>query len=95
MTGGMAFVYDADASFERRANPDTITWARLATPYWEGVLHDLVREHAAATDSRWSRALLDDWARAVRSFWQVVPKEMLSRLPHPLTVEDEVMVAAE
>ncbi len=95
MTGGMAFVYDADGSFERRANPDTITWSRVASPHWEGVLHDLVREHAKATDSKWSKGLLDDWDRAVRSFWQVVPREMLSRLPHPLTVEDEVAVAAE
>ncbi len=94
MTGGMAFVYDPDGSFERRANPDTITWARLASPHWEEVLHELVRDHAKATDSRWSRAILDDWVRAARAFWQVVPREMLSRLPHPLTVQDEVAVAA-
>ncbi len=95
MTGGMAFVYDADGSFERRANGDTVSWARVATPHWEEVLYALVREHAKATDSRWSRGLLDDWKRAVGAFWQVVPREMLSRLSHPLTVEDEVAVAAE
>ena len=95
MTGGMAFVYDADDSFERRANPDTITWARVASSHWEGVLHALVRDHAKATDSKWSRGLLDDWDRVVGSFWQVVPREMLGRLPHPLTIEDEVAVAAE
>ena len=28
-TGGMAFVYDADGTFERRVNPDTLLWSRL------------------------------------------------------------------
>ena len=56
------------------------------------MLHDLVREHTAATDSRWARGLLDDWDRTIGRFWQVVPKEMLSRLAHPL---EDVAVAAE
>jgi len=94
MTGGMAFVYDADGSFEGRANPESIVWQRLASHVWEGKLRDLVEAHAEATDSKWSRGLLDDWAREVGKFWQVVPREMLTRLPYPLddTVE---AVAAE
>jgi glutamate synthase (NADPH/NADH) large chain len=84
MTGGMAFVYDEDASFERRANPDSIVWQRLASSAWEARLRALVEAHAEATDSRWSRGLLEDWDRVVGNFWQVVPKEMLSRLPYPL-----------
>ena len=84
MTGGMAFVHDADGSFVRRANPDSIVWQRLASAHWEGVLRDLIAEHARATDSKWSAALLDDWPRARGRFWQVAPKEMLGRLAHPL-----------
>ena len=94
MTGGMAFILDDDDSFVRRANPDSIVWQRVATAHWEGVLHDLVAEHARATDSRWSRGLLDDWDRSLRRFWQVVPKEMLGRLPQPLDDTPE-LVAAE
>ena len=70
------------------------TWARLASPHWTGVLRDLVEDHARATDSKWSRALLDDWHRVLERFWQVVPKEMLGRLPHPLD-EAAVLIAAE
>ncbi len=94
MTGGMAFVYDPEGRFDARANPESITWRRLGTAHWEGVLRDLVEAHAKATDSRWSKGLLDDWARTAGDFWQVVPKEMLTRLAHPLddTVE---LVAAE
>ncbi len=94
MTGGMAFIYDADGSFARRANADTIVWQRLASAHWEGVLHALIAEHRARTDSKWSASLLDDWDRAVGHFWQVVPKEMINRLPHPLD-DTPVAVAAE
>ncbi len=84
MTGGMAFVYDADGAFERRANPESIVWQRVATAHWDGVLRALVAEHARATDSRWSTGLLADWDRALGRFWQVVPREMLTRLAQPL-----------
>jgi glutamate synthase (NADPH/NADH) large chain len=94
MTGGMAFVYDADGSFERRANPESITWHRLSSMHWESVLLGLVRAHHAATDSKWSAALLDDWGRAIDRFWQVVPREMLDRLSHPLD-DSAHLVAAE
>jgi glutamate synthase (NADPH/NADH) large chain len=94
MTGGMAFVYDTDGSFERRANPESITWQRLSSMHWESVLLGLVRTHHAATDSKWSGAMLDDWGRALEHFWQVVPKEMIGRLPHALDDSLE-MVAAE
>ncbi len=94
MTGGMAFVHDPDGRFPTRANGECIVWQRLSSAHWAGVLHDLVSDHAGATDSRWSRGLLDDWGRAVAQFWQVVPKEMLNRLAHPL--DDRVeLVAAE
>ena len=90
----MAFVYDAEGTFARRANGESIVWQRLSSAHWEGVLLALVREHARATDSRWSKALLDEWDRAAGQFWQVVPREMLTRLSHPLD-DAEVMEAAE
>ncbi len=93
MTGGMAFVHDPAGAFPRSANPDSIMWQRVATDHWAGAVEALVREHARVTDSKWSRGLLDDWARTLGDMWQVVPKEMLTRLPHPL--EEPVMEAAE
>ncbi|WP_294318671.1 glutamate synthase large subunit [uncultured Sphingomonas sp.] len=95
MTGGMAFIYDQDASFERNHNPENITLHRLASAHWEGVLKGLIAEHHAMTDSRWSGAILEDWDRAKRHFWQVVPKEMLTRVAHPLSDEAAVAQQAE
>ncbi|HEX8555634.1 MAG TPA: glutamate synthase large subunit, partial [Sphingomonas sp.] len=92
MTGGMAFVYDPDGQFARLANPESITWQRIASAHWEQLLRDHVDAHARVTDSKWSRGLLDDWDRVVGQFWQVVPKEMLTRLAHPL--DDAVLLVA-
>ncbi|MEE2916019.1 MAG: glutamate synthase large subunit, partial [Pseudomonadota bacterium] len=47
MTGGMAFIYDPEERFARRANPENIVWQRLASAHWEGVLRGLIEEHAA------------------------------------------------
>ncbi|MFS2110366.1 glutamate synthase large subunit [Sphingomonas sp. Sphisp140] len=95
MTGGMAFVYDEDGSFEQRANPESIVWQRLSSAHWEAKLRGLVEAHVLATDSKWAAGLLEDWDRAVGSFWQVVPKEMLTRLPMPLNDDAVEAVAAE
>ena len=86
MTGGMAFVYDGEEQFPYRVNGDSVIWQRIATPHWHGVLRDLVEEHARETQSRFAEQLLLDWERERERFWQVVPKEMLTRLPEPLTL---------
>jgi glutamate synthase (NADPH) large chain len=83
-TGGMAFVYDPDNMFEKRINPDTLTWQRVAHPHWESVLRDLVTRHVAETSSRYAGRLLHDWDRIYRQFWQIVPKEFVRYLPVPL-----------
>ena len=84
MTGGMAFVYDPDDAFRLKVNAETVVWQRVAHPHWEGVLRGLVEEHVAETRSPLGARLLNDWDREIDRFWQVVPKEMLSRLPVPL-----------
>jgi glutamate synthase (NADPH) large chain len=95
MTGGMAFVHDPDGSFAQRANPESIVWQRLASAHWEARLRALVEAHVAATDSKWAAGLLEDWDRAIGAFWQVVPREMLTRLPQPLNDDAVEAVAAE
>jgi len=94
MSGGMAFVLDVTGNFERRANGESIVWQRFASTYWETKARALIAEHAIATDSAWSNAILDDWDRWRHSFWQVCPKEMLTRLAYPLN-DAPAMIAAE
>jgi len=95
MTGGMAFILDTDGQFERRANAESIVWQRIDSVHWEAVLKALVEDHAKATGSKWSNEVLADWDRWKDRFWQVCPKEMLSRLAHPLSDAEADVVAAE
>jgi glutamate synthase (NADPH/NADH) large chain len=94
MTGGMAFVYDENQAFPARANPESIVWQRLASAHWEEVLKSLIEEHVARTDSAWASAILHGWDRSREHFWQICPKEMITRLSHPLS-DEQVEVAAE
>src|ERR1051325_2395147 len=84
MTGGMAFVYDAAGEFPRYVNPDSVVWQRIDSLYWEAEAKSLIEEHVAETQSRFAQRLINDWALERDRFWQVVPREMLSRLPQPL-----------
>ncbi|OYY73070.1 glutamate synthase large subunit [Sphingomonas sp. 28-63-12] len=93
MSGGMAFVYDPDRLFPARANPESIVWQPIASLHWEEILLGLIRAHHDKTDSKWSAALLDDWDRVAGHFWQVVPKEMLTRLDYPLDDSVEAVAA--
>ena len=90
----MAFIYDDSDIFPRNANPENIVWQRIESAHWEGVLKALIEDHARATDSQWSAEILRDWDRARDKFWQVCPKEMLTRLAPPLS-DQMVMEAAE
>jgi glutamate synthase (NADPH/NADH) large chain len=92
-TGGTAFVYDEDNRFERRINPDTLTWQRIASAHWDGVLRDLIARHVRETQSRFANTLLQDWPRVSGRFWQVVPKEYVRYLAHPLSDEAEPLRA--
>ncbi len=87
-TGGMAFVYDQAGTFELRGNPDTLTWQRVQSPYWEGILRALVEEHALETSSRYAAMLLHDWEQEREHFWQVVPREYLKYLAEPIELQE-------
>jgi glutamate synthase (NADPH/NADH) large chain len=74
MSGGMAFVYDADDTFFRRLNgemvdldpvdPDDAEWLR-----------QVVRSHAHLTGSPVAGRMLDRWHSEVRRFKKVMPRD--------------------
>ncbi len=93
-TGGMAFVYDPNSTFEMRLNPDTLIWQRLGSEHWEAVLRRFVEEHARETNSRYAAMLLHDWVQERDKFWQVVPKEYVKYLPQPMLEEAQALISA-
>jgi glutamate synthase (NADPH/NADH) large chain len=86
-TGGMAFVYDVAGNFEKRMNRESLTWQRLGTAHWEGVVKGLIERHVAETSSRYAATILNDWARESAKIWQVVPRDYAKYLEWPLSEE--------
>ncbi|QPH55772.1 glutamate synthase large subunit [Pontivivens ytuae] len=93
MTGGMAFVYDEAGDFDIRMNDESIVSVGVDSAHWEGVLKSLVERHLEETGSRRAETILRDWALELPKFRQVCPKEMLSRLPAPLSDTAEAVPA--
>ena len=87
MTGGMAFVYDAEDRLPNRINDDSVIYQRLQTEHWESVINQLIVSHWRETQSSFAERLLIDWGQERGRFWQVVPKEMIERIEEPLTAE--------
>ncbi|HMO06409.1 MAG TPA: glutamate synthase large subunit [Paracoccaceae bacterium] len=93
MTGGMAYVYDPKGQAEDVMNLDSIVTCAVAHPHWEAQLRGLVERHAAETGSAKAARILENWGQELRNFLQVCPKEMVARLPHPLSDEREAVPA--
>ncbi len=94
MTGGMAFIYDRNGTLEERLNPDSITWQRVETEHWDGELRGLIEQHVNETQSSHAARLLDNWDRELGCFWQIVPKDMLDKLDHPVHADDALTVSS-
>lgn len=90
MTGGMVFIYDPDDTFRRNLNPESVIAQRIEVPYWEELLLSLISEHAHQTHSAYAEDILSNWALEKANFWQVVPKEMLTRLEHPVNAPEKM-----
>jgi glutamate synthase (NADPH/NADH) large chain len=93
MTGGIAFVYDRSGGFNDMANGDTIVWRRVAGGYWQERLRALIEEHRTRTHSYQAGAILENWENALEHFWIVAPKDMLSRLKHPIAASAAAIAA--
>ncbi len=88
MTGGFAYVLDADRSFIDKYNSELVEIHRVSAEYMEPYRNHLranIHEFVEETGSAWGRRLLDDFADYVGKFWLVKPKaadldHLLSRL---------------
>ncbi len=85
MTGGMAFVYDPAEQLPILINAESVIYQRPASAHWEGVLRALIEEHIRETQSLHATNLYAEWETVRLSFWQICPREMISRLEHPLS----------
>ena len=93
MTGGMAYLYDPDGRAVDMMNHETLVHCAVNTDHWEAQLKGLIERHAAETDSRKALDILQHWDLEKGNFVQICPKEMLSRIPAPLGIEEQSIPA--
>ncbi len=74
MSGGIAFVHDADGTFPHRVNREMVDLDPLDDEDVEW-LRDVLRKHLAETGSAVAMRILDRWHTTVRLFVKVMPKD--------------------
>jgi glutamate synthase domain-containing protein 3 len=89
MSGGVAYVYDDDASFASRCNTAMVSLGRVVSAtdqesdrvHWhlgqpdEALLRKLVEDHHKWTGSLRARDILDHWSESLARFVKVMPNE--------------------
>ena len=93
MTGGMAFIYDPDRSFENYVNPNSVIWQIPETVHWKNYLKNLIDEHFHETQSKIAKKILENFEYEQNLFIQVCPKEMLNKLKNSLSLKPKNLKA--
>ncbi len=75
MSGGVAYVWDKNHTFDFFCNMDMVEINLVEDGVSRKELHELIRQHYLYTGSKLARTMLDDWSRYVEDFIQVVPIE--------------------
>ena len=75
MSGGVAYVYDPDHTFDYFCNMDMVELELVEDSVSRKELLELVRQHYLHTGSALAGRMLDDWSRYIQDFIQVVPIE--------------------
>ena len=93
MTGGMAYLYDPEGNTASMMNDETVVTGAVAHDHWIAQLKGLLQAHVAETGSRKGEEILQHWESELPNFVQVCPKEMLDKLPAPLSNEAQAVPA--
>ncbi len=93
MTGGMAYIYDPNETAFDFLNMDSLVTCRVGSSVWEEQLYSLLKMHFEETSSQKAEEILQHWDTEKTKFLQICPKEMLDKLPHPLSYESDSIPA--
>ena len=75
MSGGLAYVYDPDHTFDYFCNMDMVELSLVEDGISRKELLELIRQHYLHTGSALAGRMLDDWHRYIEDFIQVTPIE--------------------
>jgi glutamate synthase (ferredoxin) len=75
MSGGIAYVLDADGTFARRCNTDMVELEPIAALDDIEIVRRLIQQHVEYTGSELGSRVLVDWDRAAARFIKVFPRD--------------------
>lgn len=75
MSGGIAYVLDADGGFKDRCNKEMIHFETLEHDFEVNEVKNMIRNHAKFTDSTTAHEVLNRWDECVWKFVKVIPKD--------------------
>ena len=102
MSGGVAYIYDPDGTFEQSCNPSMVTLEKVERENIqpkgprhldqpdETILKNLIGKHQELTDSSIAKDILTDWEKELDKFIKVMPNEYKRALNdmHKATIKE-------
>ena len=73
MSGGIAYVLDADGDFAQRCNLEMVDLEHFEGPAEERYVRFLIERHVNVTDSDYARRILGNWGENQKRFVKVMP----------------------
>jgi len=90
MSGGVAYVLDADGDFARRCNKEMVDLETLVDPAEIDLVQNLIMKHVAVTGSTYAERLLADWSGLQSRLVKVMPREYKRALAQQAKVQEVV-----
>ena len=73
MSGGVAYVYDQDGTFEKFVNKEMVLLENLNKNIEADMVRSMIKKHYQFTDSDLAERLLDNWNDTLDKFVKVIP----------------------
>jgi glutamate synthase (NADPH) large chain len=95
MSGGVAYVLDADGQFAARCNKEMVGLGKIQDPAELAEVRALVEKHAALTESAHARRLLARWDETAAQLVRVMPHDYRRVLDQQARMREKGMSADE
>ena len=95
MSGGIAFVYDADGDFKTRCNIEMVSLETLDEPEDLDLVRGLIERHLEYTGSTVAKGILGQWPAIAAKFVKVMPNDYKRALAEGSEAGKEQVLAAQ
>ena len=75
MSGGIAYIYDQDKTFEKKCNLSTFELEKIKVKEDIAELKELIENHFKYTKSTVAKKILDNWKKELHNFSKVMPTD--------------------